>query len=208
MLLCKMITLIKILTILFATSLFFSCSPNLEKKDEVYCVIKHIKIEKPDYSGAEPPPPPPPPVTFYGDYNFILIDTFRVFYHTKHIYYSCMHGMDDSDPKPPKINLLPSDLIEIEINKLSEFLAGINDSITNERDFFASISSPTDTIKNRGFKIVRDFFKSRNLNRYIIRNCTEEEEYVVTAKINNLHYNPKTIDWKVGFDIEFTPPTN
>jgi len=119
-----------------------------------------------------------------------------------------MNGIDPYDQKPPLLNLSPGDLREIGINQLPRFLTAINDSVTNDREFFASISSPTDTIKNRAFKIIRDFLKSRKLNRYIIRNWTEEEEYVTTAKIKNLHYDPKTVDWKVGFDTKFTPPTD
>jgi len=173
----------------------------------VYFVIKHHKIIKPDLSNlSEPPPPPPPPILFYLNHNFVLIDTFRIFYHKKHIYFSCMNGIDTYNQKPPFINLSPSDLTEIEIDRLPKFLTTINDSVTSDKGYLVSISSPTDTIKNRAFEIITDFLKSRGLIHYNIRNWTEEEEYVTTAKTKNIPYDPKTVDWKIGFDLEFIPP--
>ncbi len=44
--------------------------------------------------------------------------------------------------------------------------------------------------------------------RYNIRNWTEEEQFVTTAKIENRKYDPNSIDWKIGFDTMFTPPTD
>ena len=77
----------------------------------------------------------------------------------------------------------------------------------------------TDTIKNRAYQIITDFFKSKKFIhpqysrlekdstiRYNVRNWTEEEQYVITAKINKTKYDPNKVEWNEGFDIEFVPP--
>jgi hypothetical protein len=178
-----------------------------EKKEETAFVIRPFITKRPEIShSTQPPPPGPLPITFYGDLNFILVKTSRIFYHTKHVYHSCV-GEYNYDPKPPQINLSPNDLREIDIKNLPEFLNTINDSILNNY-FFASISSSDDTVRNPGFKIIRDFFKSHNLNRYIIRKWTEEEQYVTVAKITNKQYDRNAIRWTVGFEEEFVPSTS
>ncbi len=181
-----------------------SCATKQDIKDEVYYVVKHPKPNTKDFGDN---PPPPLPITFYGNYNFILLDTSKIFYHQVHQYYTCGTGVDFT--KPPKLFLTPDSLREIKIGDLSEFLNNsITDSVARMRHFFASISYPTDTIRNRAFKLITDFFKTKDIRLYNIRNWTEEEKYVTTAKVENKKYNPDSVDWKVGFDITFVPPTD
>ncbi len=195
----------KILTILTITFLLFGCSTKQVKQDEVYYVVKHPTISTQDT--GDDPPPPPPPTTYYGNFNFILLDSSTIYFHSQHIYRFCGTGIDDT--KPPKIFLVPDSLTKLSLDDLPHFLTtSINDSLATDRHFFASISSPTDTIRNRAFKTITDFFKSKKIMRYNIRNWTEEEQFVTIAKIENKKYNPDSVDWKVGFDIIFNPPTD
>jgi len=202
----KKTTLIKILTILTFSFLLFSCSTEQGDKDEVYYVVKHPKASV-QQTGDSLPPPPPPPTTYYGNFNFILLDSSTIYFHSQHIYRTCGTGIDET--KPPKVFLVPDSLAKLNIADLPQFLASsINDSVAADRHFFASISSPTDTIRNKAFKIITDFLKSKKVMRYNIRNWTEEEQFVTTAKIENRKYDPNSIDWKIGFDTMFTPPTD
>jgi hypothetical protein len=138
------------------------------------------------------------------------MDTATIYYHKlfdNRDYFWCGTGRDFT--KPPRLYLTPDSLIEIKISELPGFLKkSIPDSIARSRHYFASISYPTDTIHNRAFKIIADYFKSQNIIRYNIRNWTEEEQYVITAKIENEKYYPDSVDWKIGFDTTFVPPTD
>lgn len=199
----KKTTLIKNLTISTFIFLLFGCSK--EKTDEVYYVIKHPTTTTQNTGDA--PPPTPPTTSYYGTFNFILLDSSTIYFHNRHNYRFCGTGIDDT--KPPRVFLTPESLTKLNLNDLTQFLTtSISDSLAADRQFFASISSSTDTIKNRAFKIITDFFKAKKITRYNIRNWTEEEQFVTTAKIENKVYNPDLIDWKVGFDIIFNPPTD
>lgn len=194
----------KILTILTFILLLFGCSTRQDNVNDVYYVIKHPTTTK--QGTRDVPPPAPPLITYYGNLNFILLDSSTIYFHIQHINRFCGTGIDDT--KPPRVFLIPDSLTKLSINDLPQFLAtSISDSLASDRHFFASISSPTDTIKNRAFKIITDFFKLKKIIRYNIRNWTEEEKFVTTAKIENKKYNPDSVDWKVGFDIIFNPPT-
>lgn len=190
--------------ILFITTIFLGCSKK-QDKSTVYYIIKHPDITKSDTSDM--PPPPPPPALFYGQHNFILFDSARIFYHNKHVFYTCGTGLDRS--KPPHLFLTPDSLTEIMPNELPNFLtANIPSRNSNERHFAVIISSQTDTITNGAYKIITDFLKMKQINTVGARNWTEEEKYVVLSKVNNKKYNSDSVDWKIGFDSKFTPPTN
>ena len=189
------------LTLLIVMSfLSLNCSEKHQRNEVVFYVIKHPKKEVADTSFV--PKPPPVLATYYGNINFILLDTAIIYYHRlfdNRDYYWCGTGRDFT--KPPILSLTPDSLTEINITDLQSFLIkSIPDSTTRSRHYFASISYPSDTIRNRGFKIITDYFKSQNIRRYNIRNWTEEEQYVTTAKIANKTYYPDSIEWKVGFD--------
>lgn len=148
------------------------CSTQNNNIDEIYYVIKHSTTTK-QYTLEVIPPPPK---SYYGEFNFILIDSSTIYFHSKHINTICGTGINDSNP--PRISLKPKDLKKIKIEDFRLFIMNII-SIAKNNDFFASISSPTDTIKNRGFHIIDNFFKSKNIYKYIIRNWTEEERWAI-----------------------------
>lgn len=153
--------------------LLICCSTKYENINEIYYVIKHSKTTKQDTLDVIPPPPPK---SYYGEFNFILIDSSTIYFHRKYVNTICGTGIDDS--KPPRISLKSKDLKKIKIEDLHLFVLN-SISIAKNNDFFASISSPTDTIKNRGFHIIDNFFKSKNIYKYIIRNWTEEEQWAI-----------------------------
>jgi hypothetical protein len=172
-----------------------SCS-NIHKNDtDIYHIIKHKKIEVNDST-------PLFISKFYGDYNFILFDSTIIYVNQKSVLYLC--GTDLDQTKPPFLFLKPEDLIQLKTDGLKLFLKeNITDSIYKNGRFSASISSPTDTIKNEGFKIITNYFKANNIFQYEIRRCTEEELYVATAKKTNTKYNKDSVEWKIGFDRTF-----
>lgn len=181
-----------------------SCTSSI-KKDPDFYVIKHPSTANPDTAKDSMPPPPDLPWLFYGHHNFILLDSSRVFYHTKHIFYKCGTGLDLS--KPPRVDLLPTDLAEIKIKDLAVFLKDhVRDSLIEDeyglrgKYTAASISSPADTIRNTAFFIIRDHFNQKKIKMYVIRNLTEEETYASAAKITGKAYDPRKMSWKIGFD--------
>ena len=143
---------------------------------------------------------------FYGNLNFILLNNSSVYFHTGHVFYFCSSGMDFS--KPEYLSLTTDSIKEIQIENLSAFLNSlVKDSIIDERNFFACISSSTDTIRNSAFIKIKEFLRTKRIKLYNIRKWTEEEQYVLTAKIENKEYNPDKIKWKVGFGgTKFLPP--
>ncbi len=179
----------------------------------VYYVIKHedtnVKVVNSDYySVAEkrklqlrvedmPPPPPPPIIMYYGNHNFVLFDSSRIFYfYFKPFYIDCGTGLEIDYSKPLKLYLTPDSLRELRRDDMQQFLEGtILDSITNRRNTSVSISSPSDTIRNRAFKIITDYLAAKKISsEYVyIRNWTFEEQAVVTAKTQHLGYDPDTL---------------
>ena len=146
-----------------------------------------------------PPPPPPPRAQYYGNFNFILLDSSVYYFYKKYTYRFCGTGVDYT--KPPRLNLMPSNLTKFDEKELRDFLTlNITDSISNDFHFSLTISSPTDTIRNEAFKVITDILKSKKFPRYYIRNWTEEEKFVTIAKIENKKYNADSVDWKIGFD--------
>ncbi len=173
----------------------YGCSAK-KSKSAIYYVINHQeKIELPREDSLPPPPILPSP--FYGNYNFILLDSSHIFIHKKHKNYRCGNEFDYG--KPFRLFLSPEDIREVKIENLEQFLKSIPDSIISDRHFYASISSPVDTIRNPAYKKISDFLKSKNIRFYNTRNCTEEEYYALTAKLENRKFDQKTVEWKIGF---------
>ncbi len=144
----------------------------------------------------------------YGNYNFILFDNSKIYYHYYNILFTlCGVGGDHS--KPPFLDLTPDSLQEIKIQDLENFLvSNVKGSKMNGRDPIAVVSSPVDTIRNPAFDIILKYL-DENFNLYGVRTCTEEEKYVSIAKNSNKKYDPKSIEWKIGFDIvRFEAPIN
>ena len=134
-----------------------------------------------------------------------MFDSSKIFYHNRYIYYDCGTGVDFT--KPPNILLTPNNLVEIKINDLQNFLLrNVSDTMVQSQYVTASISSPSDTIRNKSYKIITNFFKDKKIRRYVIRNWTEEEHFVAMAKIQNKQYDPSKVDWRIGFDTKFIPP--
>ncbi len=193
----------KTVLVLISIFIFFSCSTKRDTDKEIYYIIKNasrLLVDTGDNLA-----PTPLPTMFYGHHNFILADSIHVFYHDNLVFYSCANGVDFS--KPPRLFLTPDSLTEIKINDLNNFLKkSIPEASLNGNLITANISSSSDTIFNFAFKIITDYFKSKNIKRYGIRNWTEEEKFVTTAKLNKTPYDPMTADFQTGFDIKFVPP--
>jgi hypothetical protein len=139
---------------------------------------------------------------FYGSSTFILMDSSKVFFHNKRKDVFCATFLDPS--KPPRINLMPDDLKEINVDKLNSFLKIFRDSIDDDGRLLATIVSPKDTIKHKAFKILTNYFERNGFSKhYSIRKWTEEEEFALTAKIQKKQYHPNLVKWKIGFDSDY-----
>lgn len=180
-----------------------SCIKEKADQKTFYYVIHHDKKEvRSDDSDS----PPPPPKLFYGQSNFILLDSIRVFYHDNYVFHWCGTGVDYT--KPSLLNITPDSLTAVKLNELPVFLKQLKSPLMEyENKYLVIISSPTDTIKNKAFEIISEFFKAKRIDIHYVRNWTEEEKYVVTAKVENTKYDPSKIKWKIGFDEVPFPPT-
>lgn len=165
------------------------CSKNDKNEPITRHVIKHTG---------------PQSVDIYAMHNFILLDS-AVYYFFKEPskYVSCGTGLDG---RPERLHLTPDSLKRIPLSTLSTFLRnGYAEfkqtlQIENINSQYASISSPSDTIKNSAFDTLYNFCKANNLRYITIRNWTEEEQFVTLAKIHGQKYEPDSIKWKTGFD--------
>jgi len=186
----------KLLIALIFLATISSCS--FEENEQLYFVIKHPEKDTATYADGNLPPPPQI-ITYYSKYNFILLDNSVIYFHKKYKYYNCYTGLDME--KPPKIGLQPKDLKKIEIEDLYSFISKeITESTIKSKTFGITITSPTDSIKNSGFWVIKNYLKSKNFRNYNIKNWTEEEEYSLKVKLQNIPYKPENIKWKVGFD--------
>src|SRR5690606_18469150 len=92
---------------------------------------------------------------------------------------------------------------EIKIADLPTFLTSkLPDSSYSRKRLGVSISSTTDTITNRGFEIIAEYLLSKDIDDYNVRRLTEEEQYALTAKVQNRHYDPATTVFRIGFDSD------
>src|SRR6218665_3356973 len=187
----------------------FSCSGGKNNKADFYYVIKPAvaaKITR-TFNSTEKkedvPAPPPLPEIFYGHHNFILLAESRVYYHNNYVFHRCKTGGDFA--KPPRLFITADSLSEISITGLNDFLKKhMPGSSYNKKSLSANISSVTDTIRNPAFKIIADYFDSKNIKSYGIRRLTEEENYALLSKINTTPYDPVTADFKLGFDGDYS----
>lgn len=179
-------------TFIMVIGLFFSCSNN--NKDEEYFVIKNPDTSKTKVILELPR-------FFYGHHNFIFTNSSQLFYHNNYVFYMCGTGLDLT--KPPYLHLTPDSLIEIKEADLVDFLK--DKLYINENDHLEtaiSISAPTDMSRNKALKIIVDYIKPHKGVMCNIRKWTEEEKYVTFCKITNRKYDPKKMNWKIGFDQE------
>ena len=189
--------------ILIIFALLLSCSTTKDNSVDFYYVVKHIDTTR--QNNEDKFAPPPPPIMFYGHHNFILLNS-QIFYHNNNVIRSCGVGLDLT--KPPRLFLTPEKLTEIKMTELSNFLKiNIPDSLVNGDNESAIISSPTDTIRNSAFNIIKEYFVKKNI-MHGIRNLTEEENFVLNAKTRNEKYNPENQKFIIGFDIRFEPPSD
>lgn len=167
-----------------------SCEEKQQKEPDYFVINPFVKDSLDE---VEP--------IFYGDHNFILADSEKIYYHDNSGYYYGMCGTGIDFTKPPYLCLTPDSLREIKQEDLLGFLKKI--AKKPNRHLLISISSPVDTIRNNAVFVIRNFFENKKKDQLVgIRKFTEEEEYVVQAKLNNKAYNPRNISWKTGFSIE------
>lgn len=170
----------KYLSKLISVFCLLSCSFQ-HREDLVFYVIKHSEratvMECIDGKSHDPLPPS---TWFYGHHNFIMIDTSSVFYHNRSSLKICTFKSDSS--KPPFINLETNDLIEIKIHQLDSFASAVIPNSDFKPYPSVIISSPSDTIRNRGYNIIKHVLNNKGIDIFETRNSTQEEIAVIAKK--------------------------
>jgi hypothetical protein len=207
-----------ILILLFS---LLGCGEKQVRDTGVYYVIKHedtsakvMEIHNDSMTEKENKISPlsniaPSYTTIYGDHNFILHGNDSVFYFAfTPPETGCL--FDGEFARKPILRLTQDSLHVISIRDLQKFLdSTIIDSVkllpgtwTLRRHVVTSISSLSDTIRNPAFTIITSHLVHKNIssNNINIRNWTFEEQAVVTAKMQNLGYDPDTL----GNDGDFS----
>lgn len=120
----------------------------------------------------------PSPFIYYGEYNFIFLDSSIFQYKLERGRYIDYCGTDIPPGQLKKINLDPNELKLLNkssaLQKLQE-VANLNT--------FVSFSSLTDTIRNPLLKQAIHIFEEKRAYKYVIRLSTEEEISAVNSKI-------------------------
>jgi len=162
-------------------SIFSACAEK-EKSDNYFVIpqIPEIGLKR------------PPIISYYGQHNFILFNDTTIYYFKNDVGFVCGTGIE-TDLLPEKIYLTPDSLEEIDTVELKQILNKNHNTRT------VTVSSPSDTIRNEAFWILRAFIKENYLNCFI-RKCTEEEYFTSNAKFNGKKYIPEDIHWKIGFE--------
>jgi hypothetical protein len=150
------------LAYLFLVFILASCVEN-EKTAPDYFVIN--PFVKDSLDEVEP--------IFYGDHNFILADSEKIYYHDNSGYYSGMCGTGIDFTKPPQLYLTPDSLKEIKKEDLLNFLKTTK---KHQHYTLVSISFPVDTIRNKSVFVIQDFIKNKKKTYLGIRKFTEEED--------------------------------
>lgn len=175
--------------VIFST--LVSCNKGSEKsiKESYYVISVEDSINQINFPIEHPA---------FGDMNFLLADSNRVFYYRTIAPMICV----SSDGKiPPFTGLDVKDLIELPNKCLEDFV--LLNYQRQENFNLISVASKSDTIKSKNFKILMSGFAKAKVKQYYIRRTTHEEETVLDYKIKRKPYSPDEIKWdttRIFFD--------
>ncbi len=191
----------KTFLLLSVISILYACC-NEKDKSLFYVIQTHNAEENKDLS-------------FYSDKNFILYNdtTIYFFFNNQTNYIGCGTGIDFT--KPSQLDLYPDSLSIVKFIDLKHFLDSISKIHSHHNKQLIFISSPKDTIRNKAFMVIRNYYQNKKNTLVGIRKSTEEETYVSTAKFTRKPYDPSKCKWKIGFSktipsdeqtLRFLPP--
>jgi|SRR6185312_4149359 len=197
----------------FLLTVFISCSRQPARTDDVYIVPQRQK-PKVDTTLNEPPPPPPIQI-YYLATNFIIDTSGEVYFYEQPQYgWFCRTGLDWDTP-PEFIDLKPTDIVQVPINSITDFIK-LNILSLDSNDRRVAIASIKDTIQSVGLsKILAASNDNSNKIKWTFRKATQEENIVLKFKKLNRRYNSEDIKWdsteiwfplKIDSAIKFTPP--
>ncbi|KRB54271.1 hypothetical protein [Flavobacterium sp. Root186] len=131
---------------------------------------------------------------FYGEHQLIIDKKGNLyFYQKEYIMITCSYG-SENDTLPHFLGLEPKDIVRIPQKNLTDFLS--ENILTKEKNRqILIIASQKDTIKNTSFF---EFLNKKNIDTYIIRRTTQEEDTVLKYKNNtnkHIYYYPDSIKW-------------
>lgn len=175
-------TINQLLIILIA--LFFACSNNKKKEDDI-CIVSSFYKDSTNR---------PKITTYYTNYNFIVDSIGQLFYYQLTIHQTGCSDVIPENPKPLFMNIQPSDIVQIPESCIGDFVK-LNVLINKNKQKVITISSMNDTIKSKGFKILKNLLDTAQAINYWIRPATPEEKVVLTYKQKQMHYNPDEIYW-------------
>jgi hypothetical protein len=182
-----------------ALLVFSSCCKNAEKQEYIKLTSTYELADQLKDSSKNGYP------FYYGDFNFILIDS-NTFYFFKHDeYIDCDFGFNAY--RPPRLYLYPDSLITVQRKDLHEFLRkNIIPQLEKKNSSLIALSSNFDSINKNLQSPFDELTKTYDDVHLTIRKCTEEETAVAASKLMGTKYQPETINWKYGFgDVILEP---
>ena len=134
---------------------------------------------------------------FYRNYNFIIDTNEHIYFYQYPIKYGWCGTITHADTFkiPPLINLRTTDITEIPLTSIGEFvkLNIIRGSYLNRQ---VVLASRLDTIRFKEFsQLVLLLKDSNNKTEWILRKTTPEEEVVLDYKKKQSEYDSKKIRW-------------
>ena len=171
---------------IFLGLIFASCKNKLQfkKQNQIYVISKNDSVN--DFLDVREE-------NYYSKFNLILGDSDKIYFF-RYYNHSLMNCIPSDNP-PHFLELNTSDIIQIQLDSVENFIK-LND---NKGTFLAesiyNIASPHDSIKSKAFEKIIEAFSSIRQKRYVVRRTTMEEDTVLYYKVNNHSYDPKKIKW-------------
>ncbi|CAM3509792.1 hypothetical protein FSS13T_09300 [Flavobacterium saliperosum S13] len=144
----------------------------------------------------------------YGLNNFIIDNKGNIFYFEPNESETYTHFQLINDTIPEFINLQPTNLIQIPVNSIDEF---VKLNFKKGQKNITHVSSQLDTLNSVAFYKLKDALKkySYELDRdfYGFRRTRQEEDTVLHYKKENKYYSSEDIKWDKS-KIKFTKNYN
>ncbi|WP_035645673.1 hypothetical protein [Flavobacterium sp. ASV13] len=144
-----------------------------------------------------------PPRRIYGESQLIIDKKGNFYFYQRDNIVKMCGTRSPYDTLPHLIGLKPNDIVRIPQKSLNDFLS--ENILTKEKDRrILTIASQCDTIKNSS---LFNFINKNNIDTYLIRRTTQEEDTVLKYKKNNKFYYSEDIKWDENkIQLPFTKP--
>jgi hypothetical protein len=141
---------------------------------------------------------------YYSSFNFILEPSGKLFYHKKDSLMNCCDtGMDLN--YPDYVGLTPKDLVECSNRDFSRIVDSAKNFTTTDKNSI-QIAVYNDTVNVKRIQQLLSIMNDKSFSNFDIRKVTEEEQVVLTTKLNKKPYDFYNIRWKSRFSNMLFPP--